>query len=448
MLTYSTNSAFVFLFGVHGLALLEYRSLLPFLSRIKAKEREKLCRYPFYLNYNSYFMHLPYFVILTCLTHYSITTIDCFLYVCCAVSCSYSFYATMFMEIIEDNFLKDAIRPEEKNKSLSHRLSPVFLSEKSLVSLTSVTETSKTKKNKKNENNQNKDDKYHSILSPHNTHKEQTNLTGTPNNAFSSSAKDTIKFRKEYFYYIIFDILSIPILTRGFMFFALIRKHYNLRAVFYFLLVVWNTDNGSLFAGKLFASKSDLIGKFLPQSFNDLLRCLSPKKTFTGLLGAIFLGVFTSLMWYFVEKYGISHNWTCLKGGHLLKLPENPCIATSSQESCTAIYPHLLNKITEYVYTKLGWSINSFDTELDGKENFESISLLLYLFCGFILSIFGIFGDLFESLVKRGSMVKDTGSLLPGHGGILDRIDSLLAAAPIFWFILNKFSNHYEEQVY
>jgi phosphatidate cytidylyltransferase len=64
----------------------------------------------------------------------------------------------------------------------------------------------------------------------------------------------------------------------------------------------------------------------------------------------------------------------------------------------------------------------------------ENLELWPILLLTVALNIAAQLGDLVESLIKRGAGVKDSGTLLPGHGGMLDRIDALLFAAPVLWF--------------
>lgn len=119
----------------------------------------------------------------------------------------------------------------------------------------------------------------------------------------------------------------------------------------YILVLVWATDSGAYFAGRLW-------GK------HKLAPSVSPGKTIEGLMGGVASSIIIGLLVYY---------------SHFFNAP---------------FYPFMINSI---------------------------------------VAIFAsVLGDLTESMFKREANIKDSGHLIPGHGGILDRIDSLTAAMPIF----------------
>jgi phosphatidate cytidylyltransferase len=143
--------------------------------------------------------------------------------------------------------------------------------------------------------------------------------------------------------------------------------------ILYLLLVVWSGDIFAYFIGKS-------MGRHL------MAPRISPKKTWEGAIASIVASL--------------------LIGGTLFYY--------SSQVSAAFLQWGLIQR-------------------RDGMFGLERPALLPSLALTAVLNIAAQLGDLVESLIKRGAGVKDSGALLPGHGGMLDRIDALLFAAPVLW---------------
>ena len=70
---------------------------------------------------------------------------------------------------------------------------------------------------------------------------------------------------------------------------------------------------------------------------------------------------------------------------------------------------------------------------------FPQYSPLLLAIMAILVVIAGTVGDLVESMIKRSIGVKDSGRFMPGHGGLLDRFDSILLASPVIYFVFRFF---------
>ncbi len=143
--------------------------------------------------------------------------------------------------------------------------------------------------------------------------------------------------------------------------------------VIYTLLVVW--------AGDIFAY---FVGKSLGR--HEMSPEISPRKTWEGAIASVVASVIVGTLW-FQHAAGIS-TWLLQVG--------------------------LIER-------------------RDGMFGLQQPELVTVVMLSAILNIASQLGDLVESLIKRGAGVKDSGTILPGHGGMLDRIDAMLFAVPVVW---------------
>ena len=202
-----------------------------------------------------------------------------------------------------------------------------------------------------------------------------------------------------------------------------------LTSIFLILIIYFSLKNSIILFLFLF-----LINFFAIYEFKQLFTNIFKKKInlimLSLLFSLIYLGIFSIMIWIFLFKSDYSQVVTLI---FLLSI----CIFTDTGGFVTGklIGGKKLTKISpnktysgmlgSFVFSLVfGYLFYNFqENNLDFRPN------LLFLI--FILSFASQIGDLFISFLKRKAKIKDTGSILPGHGGILDRIDGILIALPI-----------------
>jgi len=140
----------------------------------------------------------------------------------------------------------------------------------------------------------------------------------------------------------------------------------------------------------------------------------------------------------FYEKYALNNefNYEILLGFFILNWSSD----TGAYLAGNAIGKHkLFERISpkKTIEGSIGGMILTLTMAYFISKYFDQVSLLDWIIIAVLIVVFGTIGDLFESMLKRKADVKDSGKLIPGHGGILDRFDSILFSAPVVFVYLN-----------
>lgn len=153
----------------------------------------------------------------------------------------------------------------------------------------------------------------------------------------------------------------------------------------------------------------------------------------SSCFGLIYCGVFPS----FVGKFLLLEQGLVIFLFVLLAVFSGDIAAyiVGSTLGKTKPMPHISpNKTLEGAIGGLVASV--FVSGLMGLYFFKQMPVWQVLFIGFCLGLSAQVGDFFESLLKRINNVKDSGQFMPGHGGLLDRVDGVLFASPVMYFFI------------
>lgn len=159
-----------------------------------------------------------------------------------------------------------------------------------------------------------------------------------------------------------------------------------------------------------------------------------------SMLGVAYIGVPLALMGWVGLMGGGAGKWLLLGMFILIWLNDTGAFLIGSMLGRNKLFERLSPKKSwegffgGFVFCVIGAVVYFYCVESHLPENLSVVEMGVY---GALVSIVATWGDLFESMIKRGAGVKDSGKMLPGHGGVLDRIDSLLFVAPATFIFMS-----------
>ena len=152
-----------------------------------------------------------------------------------------------------------------------------------------------------------------------------------------------------------------------------------------------------------------------------------------AMLGIIYVGLPLGTMGFTGILFAGSGRWLILGMFILIWVNDTGAFIIGSMLGKNKLFERLSPKKSwegffgGFLFSIIGGVVYYFCAKNHLPAQFNAVTFAIY---GAVVSVVATWGDLFESMIKRAAGVKDSGKLLPGHGGVLDRIDSLLFVAP------------------